>query len=371
MADEKEKGYSVVDAESPAQEVEVVDSGALAILNKSEINQQIATAKEYPRSMKRFRTEALELATMNEKVAEECLYALPRGGKSIEGPSVRFAEILAYSFTNVRILDRCIGEEEKHVTSQGIAFDVERNVVRVREVQRRITNKYGKRYDDDMVNVTKNAASAVASRNATLALIPKALWVDIYQAAREAAVGTVETLANKRASMISHFQKFGVTADMIFATVGVAGVEEIGLDQLATLKGVAQALKEGDISVEEAFPVAEKKTGKGLDGLKEALGQKEPEKKPQGKKKASPEKEPEKKPEPEPEPEQKEDIFDEKEEGTLTSLGKVLQQIEGAKAPDQLDKAIQGNIAEIKNMTAGEKAQISDAYQVKFAALNA
>jgi hypothetical protein len=53
----------------------------------------------------------------------------------------------------------------------------------------------------------------------------------------------------------------------------VAGVEDIGMDELVTLKGMATAIKEGDTTVEQAFPMPPKEDkGKGINGLKETLG---------------------------------------------------------------------------------------------------
>jgi len=382
----KDKGYEVVDAESPAQEVEVVDAGALAILNKSEINQQIATAKEYPRSIKKFRNEAMSLATLNEKIAEECMYAIPRGGKTIEGPSARFAEIIAYCWGNMRILGRCIKEDEKSVTGQGIAFDLERNVIRVRESERRITNKYGKRYDDDMIGVTKNAAISVAERNATLAVIPKAIWVDIYSSSREAAIGTVETLANKRAAMVAHFQKFGVSPEMICTTLGVESIDNVGLDELAQLKGIAQAIKEGDITPENAFQVPEKKSGKGMEGLKDLLGGKKEEPKVQyavvdpekveakekeEPKKEEPKEEP-KKEEPKKEPPKKREPpkGDPPRFDSAIQIQTVIDKILKVTAGDQLDNVVRDNLSFIQGLSQSDRAKITEAYQAKFAELN-
>lgn len=70
----------------------VAESGMVGLLNKSEIDQQIATAHKYPRSLKRFRDSALQMVTLTEDIARECIYALPRDNKTIEGPSARFAD---------------------------------------------------------------------------------------------------------------------------------------------------------------------------------------------------------------------------------------------------------------------------------------
>lgn len=247
-----EHTYVPVD-ESGAEILQSEELGALAMLNQSEINQQITTAKAYPRSIKKFRDEALQLATLDEATAAECIYALPRDGKVIEGPSARFAEILAYSWGNSRAGARVIGEDSEFVTSQGMFFDLEKNVAISYEVKRRITNKSGKRYSADMIGTTSNAASSIAMRNAVLKGIPKALWKAVYDAARKVVAGDFKTLANRRDSALQAFVVYGVNPDMIYKTLGIGGKEDIGLDQLVVLSGFLTALKEGESSVEDIF----------------------------------------------------------------------------------------------------------------------
>lgn len=230
-----------------------VDIGTLAVLNKSEIDQQVATAKKYPRSIVKFRQEALQLATLDDQTAAECIYALPRDGKVIEGPSARFAEIMAYSWGNSRAGARVIGEDAEFVTSQGLYFDLEKNVAISYEVKRRITGKSGKRYSADMIGTTSNAASSIALRNAVLKGVPKALWRPIYDACRKVVAGDFKTLVNRREAALQAFVIYGVTPDMIFKTLGIGGKEDIGLDQLVVLSGFLTALKDGESSVDDIF----------------------------------------------------------------------------------------------------------------------
>lgn len=231
----------------------VADEGMIAMLNKSEIDQQIATAKQYPRSVVRFRKEAVAMVTLNERVAESCIYALPRDDKTIEGASARFAEIVASAWGNCRAGARVVSEKGDFVTAQGVFHDLERNVAITYEVQRRIVDKYGRRYKPDMIGVTANAACSIALRNAILKGIPKAFWDDMYEAARSTAMGDYKTLANRRAEAIKMFQSYGVSAEKICATLGVPGVEDIGLDQLVTLRGMLTAIRDGDTTPEQVF----------------------------------------------------------------------------------------------------------------------
>jgi hypothetical protein len=250
-------GYQDDDLE--VMEPEQVDLGALAVLNKSEVEMQVTTARKFPRSIKKFTNEALQLATLDEATAGECLYALPRKDKdgcniTIEGPSARLAEIIAYSWGNNRAGARVIGEDEEFVTAQGVYYDLEKNSAISFEVKRRITNKHGKRFNSDMIGVTANAASSIALRNAVLKGIPKALWKPIYDAVRSTIAGDSRTLTNRRIAAIKAFAVHGVSEDMILVALGISGVQDITLDHLVALRAMLTALKDGESTVEDMFP---------------------------------------------------------------------------------------------------------------------
>ncbi len=235
------------------EEREVEGSAGLMAINKSEIDQQIATAKKYPRSIKRFLNSAREMVTLSEEIAGECIYSLPRGGKPIEGPSARFAEIIAHAWTNCRAGARVIDEVGRFVTSQGVFIDCEANVAITYEVRRRITNRDGVTYSDDMIGVTANAACSIALRNAVLKGVPKAFWKQLYDAAKKTAIGDAETLVARRVKMMQAFAKMFVQPEQIFSLLEVKGEEDIGLDHLAALRGIFTAIKEGDTTVDQAF----------------------------------------------------------------------------------------------------------------------
>ena len=240
------------------EQVREMDAGSsmVSLLNRSEIDQQIATAHRFPRSVKRFRDEAMAMVTLNESVAGQCIYALPRDGKTIEGPSARFAEVIASAWGNSRAGARVIDDRGDFVVAQGVFHDLERNVAITYEVQRRITDKQGRRFKTDMIGVTANAACSIALRNAILKGVPKAFWDDMYAEARKVVMGDVKTLANRRADAVALFQRFGVTVEQLCAKLEVAGVEDISLEHLVTLRGLVTAIKEGDTTVEEAFGAA-------------------------------------------------------------------------------------------------------------------
>lgn len=238
--------------------VEVVDVGTVEALTRAEIDRQIATAKAYPRNVVAVKKSLAELVTSDPETAASCMYKLPRGGKSIEGGSVRFAEMLAYSWGNCRVGARVVAVEAEYVIAQGFFFDLERNSALSFEVKRRITDRNGKRYDADMIGVTGNAACGVAYRNAVLKCVPKPFWQGAYDAAVKVVRGTGTTLKANVETAMAYAGKFGVSEVQILAALGVTSVAEITQDHLVDLRGMLQSIKDGETTIDAVFPAEHK-----------------------------------------------------------------------------------------------------------------
>ena len=263
----------------PVEETSIVavEVGAVAALNKSEVEAQIDAAHKYKRSINRFRQAALTMATVSEEVAQSCIYSLPRGGKPIAGPSVRLAEICASAWGNIHVGARPVEVGETEVTSQGVAWDLETNYRATVESKRRITDRNGRRFNDDMIIMTQNAANSIALRNAIFRVIPRAYVDQIYAKVREVAVGNAATLAGKRASLMDRLGKMGVDQARVLAAIGKTGVDDIGLEEMETLIGYGTAIKEGTKTVDELFPAPTKDvpgTAQGEQGKRIKLGAK-------------------------------------------------------------------------------------------------
>ena len=225
-------------------------------LARAEVDQQIATARALPRSIQRAVSQIMTLATLDEESAEECVYALPRGGKPIKGPSVRLAEIIASQWGNCRVGARVVHVDriEKYVEAEGVFHDLETNTATTARVRRRISDKRGALLTEDMIVVTGNAACSIAKRNAILGAVPKAVWRKAYAAVESVIAGDVKTLVERRDRAMKAFAAFGVKPEQVYEAIGVTGVDDISLDHMATLLGMHSALKSGESNVEEMFP---------------------------------------------------------------------------------------------------------------------
>lgn len=243
-------------AMAAAEEAQVVhvSAGAISSIVRSEVECQIDAAHKYKRSVTKFLHDAATMATITREVAESCIYSLPREGKMITGPSVRLAEICASAYGNLQVGARVVDTEEKEIVAQGAAWDMEKNLRATIEVRRRITNKHGRRYSDDMITVTGNAAASIALRNAIFRVIPRAYVDQVYGKARLVAVGDASTLADRRANLLERLQKLGVSQERVLARLGKTGAADIGLEEMEILIGLGTAIKNGDQQIDEAFP---------------------------------------------------------------------------------------------------------------------
>ena len=240
----------------PEQNESLIVSAPLSVIEAQEragIDIQIRTAKQYPRDVEKFADEAMMLATANEEVAGTCFYALPRDNKTIEGPSVRLAEIVMSCWGNCHAGARVIEVGAKTLRSQAVFRDLERNTAVTFDVERRITYSAGGRYSDDMITVTGNAANKIAYRNAVFTGIPQTYWHGIYKAAREASIGKATTIEQMVTKMIKYFTLMGKREEDILLLLELSHTDEITKDHIIQLRGIGNAIKEGEVSVDEAF----------------------------------------------------------------------------------------------------------------------
>lgn len=239
------------------RQIDVLSPSMAPAIISQEIDSQIATSKRYPRRPdKRIALAIMDRATLNADIAGECLYNLPRDGKTITGPSIRFAEIIRSCYGNIRVASRFVridadDKMRQAVIVEAVAYDTEQNDTECSQVRRSImtSGKGGaipRAFSVDMIATTVMAAQAIARRNAILALVPKAVWIDALSKVEDVIRGTAETLNDRRAKVLAGFAKFEVQPAELFAALGIESEQEIGLNDMPRLTAMWTALKDGE-----------------------------------------------------------------------------------------------------------------------------
>lgn len=227
----------------------------LDTIERANVDSQIATAKQYPRDLRRAINNSVAMATMDIPTAQSCGYALPRGGKPITGPSVHLAKLIVSNYGNIRAEAKVVQITDKQVISRGTCWDLENNVATAFEVRRSIVERTGQRFSDDMITVTGNAANSIAYRNAVFSVIPRAITDKVYQAAQRCITGDLsdeDKIIARRKKCIDYFKdEFGITEQEVVMLCGKKTVNQIKANEIALLLGITQSLTDGDTTVDE------------------------------------------------------------------------------------------------------------------------
>lgn len=249
-------------SDNPAASVQTLDA-----TERATVDSQVATAKLYPRNLKRSIDNSIVMATMDIDTAQSCGYALPRGGKPIMGPSVHLAKIIVSNWGNMRTEAKVTQITDKQVIARGTCWDLENNVASAFEVRRSIIGSKGNRFSDDMITVTGNAACSIAYRNAVFAVIPKAVTDKVYLAAQRTITGDLtndEILIKRRQAAVNKFRDdYAITEDEVVKLCGKQTINQIKAAEIALLANICQSLIDGDTTVDELMrPIRESKEAK-------------------------------------------------------------------------------------------------------------
>ncbi|MCR6656645.1 MAG: hypothetical protein NVV63_12725 [Opitutus sp.] len=252
-------------AAAETAQLEVLASESLVAVTRAEVDVQISTAHRFPRSLATFKKDVLDAVTLDAETAESCVYYRPVGKKKndqgqweeqfAEGPSIRMAEIVAASYGNIRAGTRTIEKNERFVKVQGACHDLQKNVYAAIEVTEATTKKDGTPYDERMRVVIEKATHAKAYRDAVFKVVPRAFLKSAIEEAKRVAAGEGATLAQRREKAAQWLQSIKVPEARAFAVLGVKGWDDVGVEKLQVLIGLRTAIKDGEVSVNDAFPV--------------------------------------------------------------------------------------------------------------------
>jgi len=242
---------------------------AAAAQMKATVAARYLVAFERPRDWEKVERQ-LMAACDRPAFAEEGMYLLEKSGAKIEGLSTRFAEesarwvgnlmaeaIVTYDDENQRTVRVIVTDLEANVTYPTdvvVQKTVERRSSAGREVVSRRVNSqnqpvYQVRATDDEIMVKQNSLVSKARRNEILRLLP----ADLQEQAKARIRQTLEKASRSEAAIPSMLQAFAgieVDADMLRNYLGHP-VEATTPAELVTLRGLYQAVKDGETTWEE------------------------------------------------------------------------------------------------------------------------
>lgn len=216
----------------------------------AEAQGQLILAKRFPRDMNQVYAEAMEAARL-PALANVAFYAVPRGGSTVSGPSIRLAEELARICGNIEYGHRELSRTDDASEVEVYAWDKQTNTRRIRQITipHYLDTRQGPRKLRDNKEIDDLIANKASKqmRGQILALIPAYLRESVMDQCRKTITDAAgqRPLADRIRAMIDAFSRQGVTVPMLEARLGHS-LDDILPDDLVELSAIHTAIRDGE-----------------------------------------------------------------------------------------------------------------------------
>ncbi len=239
------------------------ETGVLAQKENSRAIQQVQAsflmAKKFPRDLHSSYQRIIDTCK-RKRLAENAMYAYPRGKETVTGPSIRLAEVLAQNWGN---LDFGIVElENKNGESvvESYCVDLETNVTQkvVFSVKHeKHTKKDGIKKLTDPRDIYEHIANNGARRlrKCILGIIPQDIVDDAITQCEKTLSSNSEPIAERVKKMVIAFKDLGVTVEMLEKKLGHK-LEVIIEQEMLTLQKIFTSIRDGFTKREDWFEFA-------------------------------------------------------------------------------------------------------------------
>jgi hypothetical protein len=236
----------------------------------AEAQGKLVIAKRFPRDEVKAYAKAME-ACQRPTMAEKAFYSFPRGGQTVEGPTIRFAEELARCWGNIDYGIKELSQDEGKSEMQAYAWDLETNAQSVQN----FTNPHQREQGKKMVTLTSqrdiyenNANMATRRlRSRILAILPSWFVEDAILECKKTIAGENEKpLVDRVKKMVVQFAKLGVTQEQIETRLK-RKIDTMNADDFVEYVGIYNAIKQGESKIADWFE-AEKVASDLTDALK-------------------------------------------------------------------------------------------------------
>lgn len=251
MSEIQNYGFSQVEAQS-------TNSGGIQreqTKAAQEVQASLIIAKKFPRD-ENVAFERISKSCKRPFLAEQALYAYPKGGEIVTGPSIRLAEVLAQNWGNISFGIKEVSQENGVSLAKAYAWDLETNVIQEKEFHVphiRYTKKGIYKLTDPREIyelVANNGARRL--RACILGVIPGDIAEAAVEECKKTMKGGKEPIADRVRNLIAAFNELGVKVEHIEKRLGHkldATIET----ELVTLRAVYKSLKDGMAKREDFF----------------------------------------------------------------------------------------------------------------------
>ena len=253
---------------------ELVQQGEAIYRIENETLMKVAI--ERPRVEAKVLAAALAELDLAPDEAPAAYYSIPykQDGQTtlVEGPSIKAAMALARRWGNCSAGGRVLTEDATGFTVEGVFIDYETmfRVTRPHRVSRFIKRRDGRTHElaADRLVMSIQAGVSKAMRNAVLQGLP-AYYVNQYfkKAKKITAGGNLDETAKPEAvaKVVAVFARWNVTPEDLEAKLELPRNQWTN-EEIGTLRGLWQAIKDKETTIEDEFPDVAKRASKPAEG---------------------------------------------------------------------------------------------------------
>ncbi len=236
-----------------------------------EVQAAFIIAQKFPRNEQQCYTEIIN-SCKRPFLAEQAMYAYPRGGTLVTGPSIRLAEAMAQSWKHLDFGIEEISQSNGVSIAKAFCIDLQKNTRSTKTFyvkHERHSKKGVTRLTDprEIYELVANQGSR-RLRACILAILPG----DVIEAAVEQCKKTLESsdipIADQVRKMVIAFDELGVKVEHLEKRLGHK-LDSVISAEIVTLKSVYKSIKDGMASREDFFDLGNKATSSesNLDNL--------------------------------------------------------------------------------------------------------
>jgi hypothetical protein len=192
-------------------------------------------------------------------LADQAVYAYPRGGKMVTGASIRLAEVLAQKYGNIRIEISIVRQDENQTEAVASAMDMQTNycvsqgfiVPHKRTTKKGVTKLTDER---DIREMVQNIGSRVL-RGCILRVIPGDITEAALAQCEKTQASSDVPISEQIKKMIIAFDDLGVKVEHLEKRLGHKLDATIPAEIVA-LKSIYKSLKDGMADRSDFFDIA-------------------------------------------------------------------------------------------------------------------
>jgi hypothetical protein len=238
---------------------ENINQGTVAVESSraiAEAQGKLVIAKRFPRNEIDAFAKVMT-ACQRKSLAEKAFYSYPRGGETVQGPTIRFAEELARCWGNLDYGIKELSQGNGNSEMQAYCWDLETNTMSIQNFTNPHRKEVGKTIKEltSLRDIYENNANMAARRLRAriLAVLPSDLVDEAIKECRKTLTGNNETpLIDRVKNMTVQFAKMGVTAEMIEGRLK-RKIETMTAEDFADYIGIYNSLKENNSKISDWF----------------------------------------------------------------------------------------------------------------------